>query len=105
MSESSEEGFSYQHRRNGSAETSGHESDAEDLKSCVNETDSGVSNAESIDSGCVPHVTRNGMALINEDITSGVDGHEAFPRDAAEAPGVTSNESGKVSLGVYARAT
>lgn len=98
MSESGEESV-YQHRRNGSTETSCHESDAEDFKSytsLTNETDSGVSNTGSIDSEGIPHVTKNGMPLIDEDIdiiaNDGVDRYQS-PNHTTGVPSVT----GKIS--------
>ena len=101
MSESGEESV-YQHKRNGSAETSCPESDAEDLKSytsLTNETDSGVSNTGSIDLECIPHVTKNGMVIIDEDIISngnGGGGHQAYHTSAV--PGMASENTGMKSF-------
>ena len=107
MSESGEESV-YQHRRNGSTETSCHESDAEDFKSytsLTNETDSGVSNTGSIDSEGIPHVTKNGMPLIDEDIdiiaNDGVDRYQS-PNHTTGVPSVTGPAERRRSLGYEA---
>lgn len=98
MSESGEESV-YQHKRNGSAETSCPESDAEDLKSytsLTNETDSGVSNTGSIDLECIPHVTKNGMVIIDEDIIS--NGNGGGGHHTSAVPGMASENTGMKSF-------
>lgn len=101
MSENGEESV-YQHKRNGSIETNCQESDAEDLKSytsLANETDSGVSNTGSIDSEGIPHVTMNGMALIDEDDTANdADGRQSPQNRTTELSSVTSSKTGKISF-------